>query len=47
MDTGIWIIVIAVSVIIIILTFLTSVNSLHKKFIEKPLEGRQKKSDKT
>ena len=41
MDDSIWIAVIAVSVILLLITFLTSVTVLHKKFIEKPLENKK------
>ncbi|HPS65600.1 MAG TPA: hypothetical protein PK447_08500 [Ignavibacteria bacterium] len=35
METGLWIITIIVGIIILIATLLTSVTSLHKRFIEK------------
>jgi septation ring formation regulator EzrA len=42
-DSGIWAMVIIVSVVIVIITFLTSVTALHKKFVEKPIEKMEDK----
>lgn len=44
-DFSIWIIVVIISVAIIIITFLTSVNILHKKFIEKPFSEINKNKE--
>ena len=41
----IWVLIILVSVIILILTLLTSVNSLHKKFIQKTIEKKERSED--
>lgn len=45
-DSGIWAMVIIVSVVIMIVTFLTSVTVLHKKFVEKPLEKMEDEANK-
>jgi septation ring formation regulator EzrA len=45
-DSGIWTMVIIVSVVIIAVTFLTSVTVLHKKFVEKPIEKMEDKANK-
>ena len=42
-DSGIWAMVIIVSVVIMVVTFLTSVTVLHKKFVEKPIEKMEDK----
>jgi regulatory protein YycI of two-component signal transduction system YycFG len=44
-DSGIWVLVIIFSVVILIVTFLTSVTVLHKKFVEKPLEKMEEKAN--
>jgi regulatory protein YycI of two-component signal transduction system YycFG len=44
-DSGIWALVIIFSVVILIVTFLTSVTVLHKKFVEKPLEKMEEKAN--
>lgn len=44
-DSGIWVLVIIVSVVIMIVTFLTSVTVLHKKFVEKPIEKMEDKAN--
>jgi hypothetical protein len=44
-DSGIWTMVIIVSVLILAVTFLTSVTALHKKFIEKPIEKMEDKAN--
>jgi len=44
-DSGIWALVIIFSVVILIVTFLTSVTVLHKKFVEKPLEKIEEKAN--
>ena len=47
-DSGIWTMVIIMSVVVLIITFLTSVTVLHKKFVEKPIEKMEdeKKEEK-
>jgi len=44
-DSGIWVLVIIVSVVIMAVTFLTSVTVLHKKFVEKPIEKMEDKTN--
>ena len=44
-DSGIWAMVIIVSVVIMVVTFLTSVTVLHKKFVEKPIEKMEDKAN--
>lgn len=44
-ESGIWTMVIVISVVVLIITFLTSVTVLHKKFVEKPLEKMEDKSE--
>lgn len=45
-ESGIWTLVIIMSVVILIITFLTSVTVLHKKFVEKPIEKMVDEKDK-
>ncbi|MFA7361425.1 MAG: hypothetical protein WC139_10360 [Candidatus Kapaibacterium sp.] len=45
-DSGIWTMVIILSVVILIITFLTSVTVLHKKFVEKPIENMEDEKNK-
>ncbi len=42
-ESGIWFLIIAATVVIILITFLTSVTVLHKKFVEKPVEKMENK----
>lgn len=42
-DSGIWTMVIIISVLVLIVTFLTSVTAWHKKFVEKPIEKMEDK----
>ncbi len=44
-DSGIWTMVIIISVVVLIVTFLTSVTAWHKKFVEKPLEKMEEKAN--
>jgi len=44
-ESGIWTIVIIFSVAIMVVTFLTSVTVLHKKFVEKPIEKMEDKAN--
>ncbi len=44
-ESGIWFLVIAATVVIVIITFITSVTVLHKKFVEKPAEKLENKSE--
>ncbi|MDD5361636.1 MAG: hypothetical protein PHN88_05860 [Ignavibacteria bacterium] len=47
-ESGIWFLVIAATILIVVITFITSVTVLHKKFVEKPVEKYEKdKGDKT
>jgi hypothetical protein len=41
-ESGIWFLVIAATVVILVITFITSVTVLHKKFVEKPVEKYEK-----
>lgn len=43
-ESGIWAMVIIVAIVIMAVTFLTSVTVLHKKFVEKPIEKMEDKS---
>lgn len=45
-ESGIWTMVIIISVVVLIVTFLTSVTAWHKKFVEKPLEKMEEKANK-
>lgn len=45
-ESGIWTMVIILSVVILIITFLTSVTVLHKKFVEKPIENMEDEKNK-
>ncbi len=44
-ESGIWTLVVIISIAVLIITFLTSVTVLHKKFVEKPLEKMEDKPD--
>jgi hypothetical protein len=44
-ESGIWTLVIIFSVVIMAVTFLTSVTVLHKKFVEKPIEKMEEKAN--
>lgn len=44
-DSGIWTMVIIMSVAVLIITFLTSVTIFHKKFVEKPIERMEDEKD--
>jgi hypothetical protein len=47
-ESGIWFLVIAATILIVVITFITSVTVLHKKFVEKPVEKyEQDKEGKT
>lgn len=45
-ESGIWTMVIVISIAVLIITFLTSVTAWHKKFVEKPLEKMEDKTNK-
>jgi len=45
MDSTIWGLIIIVSIVIFVVTLITSVSVLHKKFVEKPFEEKDKEDN--